>query len=127
MKPGPRSVGPATCEVEICNLVAPHLRDGLREVSFIEVPAEFRGQGYGRQLMDELTLEADEHGIVLFVSVDPYHDSPLDQAALRAWYERNGFVEFQAEPLLMARMPDKASRAISAIAAAGERRIQVAH
>lgn len=127
MKPGPRSVGPATCEVEVCNLVASHLRDGLREVSFIEVPAEFRGQGYGRQLMDALTLEADEHGIVLFVAVDPYHDSPLDQSALRAWYERNGFVEFQAEPLLMARMPDKACKAISAIAAAGERRIQVAH
>lgn len=105
MTPGKRTLGPASCVVEASSIVRRALRDGLREVSFIHVPAEYRGQGHGRALLDMLTLEADEDGTTLFVNVDPYDDGPLDRDALKAWYERFGFTEFQAEPLLMARVP----------------------
>lgn len=99
-------MGPASCLVETTTLVRPDLRDGLREISSMHVDPEHRGEGWGRQLMDALTLEADANSVVLFVAVDPFDDGPLDAASLRAWYERNGFHEFQAEPLLMARMPN---------------------
>jgi hypothetical protein len=58
--------------------------------------------------------------MTLFVSVEPYDDSPLDQAALRKLYEEFGFTQFQAEPLLMARTPVR-------IASDMRRRIAVAH
>ena len=109
MTPGPRSVGPATCEVEICNLVAPHLRDGLREVSFIGCLPSFEGQGYGRQLMDALTLRLTSTAS-LFVSVDPISRfSASTKPRCVRGMNVTASSSFKAEPLLMARMPDKAS------------------
>ena len=120
VKPGLRTQGPATCLVESSGIVREDLRDWLREMSHVCVEPEHRGMGYGRALMDAVLLEADEAGVTLFVSVDPYDDGPMDQAALRAWYERNGFVEFQASPLLMARTPQR-------LGADNQSRIVVAH
>jgi GNAT superfamily N-acetyltransferase len=120
LTPGKRVLGPASCLIEESKVVRRNLRDGLREVSFVVVEPEYRGQGYGRALLDAITLEADECGAVLFVNVDPYDDSPLDREALRKWYERFGFTEFQSEPLLMARTPVR-------IASDMRRRIAVAH
>jgi GNAT superfamily N-acetyltransferase len=120
LTPGKRVLGPASCLIEKSKIVRRNLRDSLREVSYVTVEPEHRGQGYGRALLDAITLEADEGGAVLFVNVAPYDDSPLDRDALRAWYERFGFTEFQAEPLLMARTPVR-------IASDMRRRIAVAH
>lgn len=120
MTPGKRVLGPASCLIEESKIVKRSLRDGLREVSFVNVEPEHRGQGYGRALLDAITLEADECGTTLFVNVEPYDDSPLDQAALRKLYEEFGFTEFQKDPLLMARTPVR-------IASDMRRRIAVAH
>jgi predicted N-acetyltransferase YhbS len=51
-----------------------------------------RGQGAGKRLMERVLTDADEEGIDLMLSVDP---SPgIDEARLRAWYQRLGFQQF---------------------------------
>lgn len=56
--------------------------------------------------MLKLMQDADDQGLVLLVVVEPFDDSPMDQAALREWYERMGFVVIQADPLVMGRQPE---------------------
>ena len=98
--------GPATAKVTHSQMVPAHMRGRAREVSSLVVDAAYRGHGYARALMTTLIEEADADGLVLLVVVAPFDDSPMDQSALQAWYERLGFVAIQADPLVMARQPE---------------------
>lgn len=75
-------------------------------VSRVNVPAQHRGKGHGRQLMLQLTTWADREQQTLMLTVNPYADSPLKQAELTAWYLRCGFVQVVAQPAgLLVRLP----------------------
>lgn len=58
-------------------------------ITRINVPVEFRGQGYGKALLDMILADADSTGRTLWLQ--PASSGGLEQATLEAWYERNGF------------------------------------
>jgi len=60
-------------------------------ITRINVPAPWRGQGYGSQLLREITIESDVKGIDLLLEVIPAIDKRLDKDQLTAWYKRHGF------------------------------------
>jgi len=109
VKTGLRALGPASLKVTYITCVAPHLRGRLREITSVCVEPEHRRQGHGNALMGAILLEADAHGIALLVQVNPYDNTEddMDTDALAQWYARLGFVEIQAEPRLMVRMPEE--------------------
>ena len=61
------------------------------EVSRINVPARYRGQGIGSRLMDQLLEDADAEGVTLQLTINPYGGLTYEQ--LQDWYERRGFVQ----------------------------------
>lgn len=52
----------------------------------IETHPFVREQGRGNQAMEELCRAADEHGVELFLEVEPFGESGLGEADLVAWY-----------------------------------------
>jgi ribosomal protein S18 acetylase RimI-like enzyme len=58
-------------------------------ITRISVPTLYRGQGHGRALLRELCADADAQQAHLFLEISA--SGPLDNDALFAWYERNGF------------------------------------
>lgn len=55
----------------------------------------FRGQGYARQLMDQVLADADAEHIALILSVEP--GAGTDETRLRAWYARLGFTQLMPD------------------------------
>lgn len=106
MKTGDRAVGAASCRVRRTNAVPLEMRDGIREVCNVEVPAADQGKGYATTLMHKVCREADAAGIVLLLWPQPWGDNiAMSRDQLTSWYaERFGFAQIQAEPPLMARM-----------------------
>lgn len=102
---GTRTNGPASLKVSYSQMVPPNQRGLVREVSAILCDQASRGKGHATSLMAGVMADADAGRITLLVVVEPFADEPLDTPALRAWYERLGFVEIQAKPCVMARMP----------------------
>jgi N-acetylglutamate synthase-like GNAT family acetyltransferase len=98
-------LGPATCRVRRSLAIPAHMRDGVREITKLRVPAEARKQGWASSLLGKITAEADRKGIVLVLWPMPFDDGPLDQAQLIAWYSKHGFEQIQPLPVLMARQP----------------------
>lgn len=97
MKPGKRQLGPCTLKLSYSQIVESPLRGGLFEVSHLATAEEHRGKGYATRLMDEVCQEADDNRKVLVIRPD--------EEWLEEFYERFGFVEIQANPVLMARPP----------------------
>ena len=64
-------------------------------ITRIQVPQQFRGLGYGRELLRQILEDADREKVHLWLYVRQYIDSPLDDGELMEWYGRNGF-----EPLM---------------------------
>jgi ribosomal protein S18 acetylase RimI-like enzyme len=62
------------------------------EITYLRVDNEFRGQGYGRLLLNRVLRAADARGKVLELYVSSGDINRMDDRALQAWYERNGFV-----------------------------------
>lgn len=60
-------------------------------VSGVGVVRACRGRHYGSILVDRICREADNEGVTLLLSVQPDWDSPLQEEALIAFYERHGF------------------------------------
>lgn len=102
---GYRHAEGAQARVTYSQAVPPHLRGRVREVSSLMVDQAARGHGHATQLMRDLMREADDADLALLVVVEPFDDSPIDAVALKGWYSRMGFVEIQAEPCVMVRMP----------------------
>jgi len=59
-------------------------------ITGIYVEPEYRGRGYGRQLLNMILADADAEGITLFLDVVGSGKMLNDQLA--DWYARNGFI-----------------------------------
>lgn len=105
-------VGAATCRVRRTNAVPVHMREGIREVAALEVPAREQGKGYATTLMHKVCREADAAGVVLLLWPQPFGDHiAMSRDQLADWYARSfGFQVIQDEPVLMARMPGSTPR-----------------
>lgn len=111
MKLGERKFGAARCKVNRTTSIPEHMRDRVREITSVYVPAEQRNQGHATKLMHQLCNEADEAGYVLLLSAKAYGDGDMDDSQLTQWYARTfGFAVIQAEPLLLARMAGSTPR-----------------
>lgn len=64
---------------------------GSMTITRINIPAAYRGQGYGTQLLRSITQAADEAGVDLSLEIMP--SGPLDYDDLEAWYKRHGFTQ----------------------------------
>jgi len=103
---GFRRVGAASCRIGKPECLPVHMHEKVREVTGVLVPADKRGQGYGTSLMHKICREADDHGLTLFIKVEPFESEPMDLEKLTDWYGNTfGFAVIQAKPRLMARMP----------------------
>lgn len=105
MKTGARTNGPASLKVGFSQMVPVNQRGLVREVSGVVCDQAARGKGHAKALMAGVLSDADASRITLLVMVEPFDDGPMGIGDLRAWYERMGFVEIQAAPCVMARMP----------------------
>lgn len=101
MLTGERRDGPASLMLVESVLVAPHLREQLREIVRFYCEPEHRRQGHGSALLGAVCLEADQARRVLLLHVQPEEDIPAED--LEALYARFGFARLQDEPLLMVR------------------------
>jgi GNAT superfamily N-acetyltransferase len=83
------------CTIELVEELSEKIlpRHGLKAhlITRINVPREYRQQGYGRAMLKAACVAADEAGITLFIEALPYADSLMDTEALTSWYERAGF------------------------------------
>lgn len=59
-------------------------------ISRINVPKEFRGLGYGSNLLRQICAEADQDQAVLALGISPSDGLTFRQ--LETWYRRHGFV-----------------------------------
>lgn len=103
---GERKLGPARLKLSV-----PQIRGvppNLREVSELEVPSEQQRQGFGTTLLHAVCREADAAKVVLMLAPQPFGDHiAMSKDELSVWYcEEFGFMPVQAEPLLMARLPN---------------------
>jgi N-acetylglutamate synthase-like GNAT family acetyltransferase len=105
-------VGAATCRVRRTNAVPATMREGIREVACLQVPASEQGKGYATSLMHSVCREADAAGIVLVLWPQPFGDHiAMGKTQLIDWYARTfGFQVIQPDPVLMARMPGSTPR-----------------
>ena len=104
VKPGPRTLNNALLNVRLSELVAPHLREGLREITDIYVAPESRRQGRATRLLASVCSEADGSGMTLLLAAVGSEEASTDD--LCGWYRRHGFAYLQLEPVvLMARLP----------------------
>lgn len=108
------NVGPATCRVRRSLAFPAHLRDGIRELAKLQVPATERGKGYATSLVHKVCREADKAGVVLVLWPQPFGDGEMTQEQLVAWYGREfGFQVIQPEPVLMARPLNSTPRVLA--------------
>lgn len=112
MKTRDHKVGAASCRVRRTNAVPATMREGIREVANLEVPASEQGKGCATTLMHSVCREADKDGIVLVLWPQPFGDNiAMSRGQLIDWYARTfGFQVIQPEPVLMARMPGATPR-----------------
>lgn len=106
MTPGPRRHKSASLRVAHpsgYDLSAEEL-ERLREI--ISVKSECQGRGDAARLMYAVCDEADREWITLVLTVAPFGDG-LTEEQLKRFYARFGFIEFQAEPCLMTRAPQR--------------------
>ncbi len=68
-------------------------------IARINVPARYRGKGLGSKLLDTFLQRMDATNNTTIVGINP--NGGLDYNALRAWYERRGFVEDKKLKLLV--------------------------
>lgn len=91
--------------VVIADLSKDFIPNGLY-VNRINVLPEWRGQGYGKRILDMILEDADSEGVTLYLEPRSYSDvNGLTQAELEAWYLRHGFEWLES---VMIRQPRKA-------------------
>lgn len=103
MKPGTRTYGGASLLVRESEVVAKHLRAGLREVTDLYTQPEDRRQGHAKRLLDSVCSEADGAGVTLLVAVRGTEEATTDD--LCGWYRRHGFHYLQVEPVVLMTRP----------------------
>lgn len=114
MNPGPRTLGDASLTIGVCKALPPDMRPQTRELASLLVPVHKRREGQATALMHQVCEEADKAHVTLVLFVNPFEEPDLGKSQLAAWYaKRFGFIEIQAEPQLMARMPGATPRILS--------------
>lgn len=103
MRYGTRRYGGATLEVGVAKALPVHMRKGIVMISKVFTDPAFRRQGHAQTLLGEITVEADIARKMLLLKVGDGHEDAATKQQLLNWYERNGFMPIQAEPLLMVR------------------------
>lgn len=104
MHTGKVTVGAASARLSYSQMVAPHLRGRMRELSALTVDQAQRGTGCATALLKSVCADADKAGVLLLVVVEPFGDAPLSVEQLRDWYARHGFKVIQEAPaVVMAR------------------------
>lgn len=100
-------------------------------ITRINVPAEFRGTGAGTRLLKQITDDADEHGVTLWLEISP--SDGLNYEELEAWYKRHGFRWYRGSFGIMRRRPARRdlpggnSSEVNCIAPAGWTSIDTSH
>lgn len=115
MRPGRRECNQASLQVGMSDAVPEHMRAGIREITALFVPHEFRRQKLATILLNFVCQEADANRITLILTATPEDDEGLNQEQLVAWYQRFGFqVLPRADdaPYLMARQVHEKPRII---------------
>lgn len=102
MNPGLRYYKRASCRIAIPEGLPVEFQDQVREV--LSVASDDKRGGQASALMYQICTEADFAWITLMLHVKPFADGMGDEQ-LKSWYGKFGFVEIQADPLLMARSP----------------------
>lgn len=106
MDTGARSFGPASLRIRRTDAFPLYLRDAIRELYSLQVPASEQRNGYATNLMNQVCREADAYSIVLVLLVEPFLNCSLSRTEIAAWYAlKFGFVTIQPEPMMMARQP----------------------
>lgn len=98
MRPGKRELASASITVSVTDAVPERMRENVREVSHVFVPAEDRRQHLATALMNLVCQEADANGITLILTVDPYDTGGPSAEELQTWYAQFGFRELQDSP-----------------------------
>jgi ribosomal protein S18 acetylase RimI-like enzyme len=76
-------------------------------VTSVWVVPNKRGRHYGSIALERVCRDADRECKVLVLQVDPDHDSPLQEDALSAFYERHGFKPYPDSWSTMSRSPQE--------------------
>jgi len=58
-------------------------------ITRINVPKEFRGKGFGRDLLNQILTDADKDGVTLYLEI--LASGEMSYMDLEAWYMRHGF------------------------------------
>lgn len=66
-----------------------HMADGILGIDMISI--DVPGQGYGSEIMRDLSEHADDHGIAIELEVSSHGGRNISQKKLEAWYARFGF------------------------------------
>ncbi len=105
MKPGPVTMGPASCHVDMADIgLRADLAGKVREITSVHVPEGERRKGWATALLNYLGICADRHSVALLLEVKSEGD--MRDADLEAFYTRFGFEKFQTNPdVLMVRVP----------------------
>lgn len=107
MDPGPRTYRGASLRVAIPQGLPVEFWETTREL--VAVQSSAQGRGEATKLMRSVFDEADHAGLLLLVKPETFAPGLTDEQ-LRKWYARLNFVEFQAEPCLLARAPQPVRR-----------------
>ncbi|MEV5883094.1 GNAT family N-acetyltransferase [Streptomyces sp. NPDC052020] len=70
----------------------------------VAVWPEFRGRGWGSEILKEVCADADTDDVTLMLSFDPGPNG-LSAEAMLSWYERYGFIRALNDPDVMIRLP----------------------
>lgn len=98
MRPGKRELASASITVSMTDAVPERMRENVREVSHVFVPAEDRRKRLATALMNLVCQEADANGITLLLTVDPYDTAGPSAQELQNWYALFGFRDLQDSP-----------------------------
>lgn len=120
MQNGARSFNAASLHIGDCKALPVRMRPVTREISGLHTDAADQGRGDATTLMHRVCREADDQGITLLVWPNPFGDDmAMGRTQLIAWYARRfGFVQIQAAPPMMARMPWSTPQTLTPIASA---------
>lgn len=102
MNTGLRKHKSATLRVAVPEALPQHMQEGVREI--LSVQCSNPKKGHATRLLREVCAEADRSGTVLMLEARAFDDG-MDDAQLKAWYMRSGFVQTQESPIIMARRP----------------------
>lgn len=78
-------------------------------LSLIETPIAHRNEGSARAALTWLCELADKYEMNIALSITPWDDHGMDEAQLRAWYHRYGFLLTEHDNDDMLRYPKCAS------------------